>query len=225
MLAGVEVNGGDAAIRRLDQRQPSRAEDVLVVASRKRRMSLRVIYPMQLHGGDGHVRRHVEHTRARIRCASGPVGTAPLPGHHQNPLLGRRRVERAVVVAGEDLLGFLAQFGREVNQVVLANALALKRRRFGRKGLGRRGLLARHLRLGHRPFDNRPDRLAAFAVKHKAEGLFGQHGKRSGAGDRPLPHPATPEGLVDRSPTGRDGLADSARPARRSRHSGRQSTR
>ena len=176
MLAGVEVNGGDATIRRLDQRQPSRAEDVLVVASRKRRMSLWVIYPMQLHGGDGHVRRHVEHTRAWIRSATGPVGTTPLPRHHQNPLFGRRRIERTVVVAGENLLGFLAQCGREVNQIVFADTLAFKWRRFGWKRLRRRGLLARHLRLGYRPFDNRPDRLAAFAVKHKAEGLLGQHG-------------------------------------------------
>ena len=125
MLTAVEVNRRDAAVRGLDQRQTSRADDVHVVVSRKLRVRLRVIYPMQLHSGDGHVRRHIQHARARIRRTPRPVSSAPLAWNRQDALLRRRRVQRAVVVLGENGLGFFAQLRRKVNQVVLADTLAL----------------------------------------------------------------------------------------------------
>ena len=71
----------------------------------------------------------------------------------------RRREERAVLVLVENLQRPLLQFRREVDQVVLSDALHLVGGRPGRMRLRRRVVLARHVSAPGRALLDRPDRL------------------------------------------------------------------
>ena len=100
-----------------------------------------------------------------------------------------------------DLACSRLDFGRPVDQHILAHALAAIGGRGGRHGLGGRIPFAGHVALGHLHFGYRPHRLAVGAVQHIEKALLGGLGDRlhnlsivrdvandAGGGDVAVPH-------------------------------------
>ena len=116
----------------------------------------------------------IEHAGFGIDRRAGPVGAA---GDRRAP--GSCRAATAACTAGRDRMcrndvdRLLADLRREVDQVLLAHALDVERRRLGRKRLGLRRALAGHAGGRHRPLLDRPHRFAGDAVEHVDEGLLG----------------------------------------------------
>ncbi len=153
MVAGVEVDGGDAAVGRLGDGQATRAGTGLAVEPLPRlrvgEASRSLHQRAEPREGDG---RHVEHAALGIDGRSAPVGTAhPARQVHGALLLTRRgafergrREHRADRPLLDDGARFLFQLGREVDEVVIGEPLAVERRRLRGKRLRGRGPLAGH---------------------------------------------------------------------------------
>ena len=130
------------------------------------------------------VRVDIQAVCLRIERAAGPVRAAgvrwELERRDRTIRIAEHgwRIQRADVVALDELERFGAQRRREVDQVVNPDSLPVERNRLGGEGLGRAGLLARHGRLRHGPFFNRPDRCAGFAIQDEEERLLGWLGQR-----------------------------------------------
>jgi hypothetical protein len=78
-----------------------------------------------------------------------------------------------MVVFGDDIARLLMNLRRGVVQIVVSHALNVERRRFGGKWLRPGGAFAGDARGRHRPFLDRPHRLAGDAVENIDEGLLG----------------------------------------------------
>ena len=78
-----------------------------------------------------------------------------------------------MIVFGHDVHRLFPDLRREIDQVFLAHALNVDRRRFGRKRLCLRQALAGHGRCGDLPLLDRPHGLAGDAVEHVDKGLLG----------------------------------------------------
>src|SRR5262249_14592051 len=86
-------------------------------------------------------RRNIEDARFRIECSAPPVCSASPSRQIDGVLLARRSEDRAVVELIQQLDGFLAKLGSEVNQVVIRRSLELVRRGLCWKRLCRRRTL------------------------------------------------------------------------------------
>ena len=181
VLAGVEVNGRDPAVGRLEQGQAARpvGTEFYPAGIAERGVGVGVFGQGQ-HGRE-RIGRNVDHAFVRIDGSTSPARAADNAGNEDRPLLihalhGLRYVERAVAIVVGDGLGHLVQSWRKVDQIVLSQALALKGGRFAGNGLGGRGLFAGDVGLRDGFFLDGPDWLARLAVEDEAEALFGDLG-------------------------------------------------
>ena len=175
-VAAVQVDAGDAAVRRLQERQAAwpggrdAVQDVRPEAARLVRLD-------QGHPrGPGH-RLHEEHPGLGIGRGPRVVRAAARAGDRQDRLLAAgAALDQGHEHRPEDeFLRDLERFGpelrREVDQVVLGHPLAVEGRRPGGERLRLRQLLARH---GGAPFDraflDRPHLFAGGAVEDVGEG-------------------------------------------------------
>ena len=176
LLAGVEVDGRDALVGRLHQRQAPRpghrrGPGIGEVADGGRRRVLD-----QLDRPQPRLRRDEEPPRLRIDGRAGPVDAAAGSGRLDDRLAlaadRGRREDRTELGPGGDADRLLPELRREVHQVVDRDSLQVEGRRPGREGLRRRVPLPRHAAGGHGPLLDRPDRFARHAVEDVGEGLL-----------------------------------------------------
>ena len=114
--------------------------------------------------------------RLRVERSARPVGAAARCTERQRrertlePAHDGRGEHRPDPVLGDDLFGFRPELRRELDEIVLDEALAVVRERVAppveRNGLCRRVPFARHVALRDGALLDRPDRLAAHAVEH-----------------------------------------------------------
>src|SRR5882724_4058811 len=113
VLAGVHVDGNDAAERRLEQRQPARSRQIAEFTDE----IVRGLADQRLMNGDDE--RHavgpdIEHAGLRIDRSASPVAAAADTGYLNRATLRRRREQRAMIVFGDDIDRFLAKLWREI---------------------------------------------------------------------------------------------------------------
>ena len=183
VLAGVHVDPGQASVRRLEERQPLRSahrlvlELVEVLRGARFRLALRDVVGRADHrdaGGAGE-RVHVQNAGVRVHRRAGETGPATGARDDECPELAvlafddERLEDRTELQRGRDLQRLLAQFRREVDEVVLRRALAVEGGRLGRERLGRRQHLAGHGALRHRAVLDGPDGLAGDTVEDVGE--------------------------------------------------------
>ncbi len=117
--------------------------------------------------------RDIDDVRVRVVGAARPVAAAHDHERADRPVRvvrHGRRVDRADPMLGDDALGFGAQLGREVDEVVDRDALMAVTRSSDR--LRRRVPLAGHGALRHGRLLDRPDRLAGLAIQHEQQALL-----------------------------------------------------
>ena len=173
VLAGVQVDRGHPPPGRLDQGQPLRTAgrgeegaDVVQVGTRRIGFAQRM-------DADRRRRRHVEDTGFGIDRGARPVRAAASARQHQRAGANtRRREQRPHPEARSDLLRLGQKLRREVDQVVLADALAIERRRLRRKRLGRRRPFAGHVRFRHRALLDRPHFFPGHPIEDVGERLL-----------------------------------------------------
>ena len=147
-------------------------------STREAHIRLRIV----CDGNDARTRlgRNIKVIVLRIEAAALPKrtpGTAGIvPGALSAVFLDlRRRLEKrtkSVLLGDSDRLG--AEFGREVDEVILDIALVFVRRRLGRMRLCRPRTLAGHVACGHPTLFDRPDGLAGHAVEYICVALLGK---------------------------------------------------
>ena len=180
-LAGIQVDRGDPAPWRLEEREalgPTPAAQPKTAA------------PDVVHVGDlGFVderddarrggRLHVQVPGLGVHRATRPVGASQRPGHHERALgaslhgHGRGRVQGAVVQLCKDLLGLGPQLGGEIDEVVGIHALTVVGGRPGGEGLGGGGAFAGNICLLHGSLLDGPHGLPRPPVQDEGEGLLG----------------------------------------------------
>src|SRR5262249_18270960 len=123
VIAARQVDRDEAAPRRLEQWKIPRPEqrlgrsDVAIVAEGGRGLE---------RGDVGRAARvDVERRGPGTPRGARPRSAAADTGHEDRAAFARRRVERAVIVASDDVAGLRAQFRCQVVQILLANALDL----------------------------------------------------------------------------------------------------
>src|SRR6267378_340245 len=164
VVAGVHVDGNDAAERRLEQRQPARPRQIAEFTDEIVR---RLAGPGLAKSDD---ERHpvgpdIEHAGLRIDRSTSPIAAAADTGYLNRATLRRRREQRAMIVFGDDIDRFLAKLRREIDQILIAQALNIDRRGLGGERLRLRRALARHIGGRHRLLLDRPHRLAGCRVE------------------------------------------------------------
>ena len=172
VLAGVEVNGGDAGIGRLGEGQPVWAGDPVHAVTAPVAELRPGLGGLQPHHHRARHRRHIKDVRVRVEPGAAPVGAAAPAGQLNRALERRWRVERPLVVLRRDALCLGLEFGREVDEGGVGKALLVERRRLGGEGLRGRCAFARHGAWRHGPLDDRPHRLAGVAVEDIHEALL-----------------------------------------------------
>ena len=141
-VALVQIDRDEAPVRRLERigqpLRPGRAAASVCFTKRQRR--LRMLRLAQRDDRGQVRRRHVEDAGLLIERGAAPVGAAVGARHQDRALRSfraaeqhRRRVERAVLVLADDLQRFGLQLRREVDQIVVGDALLIERRRLGRE--------------------------------------------------------------------------------------------
>ena len=190
VVARVEVDRGDRAVGGLGDGQASRAAD----AARAHADPLDVGVGVDIDAGDqpGRAaaagRRDVEDTRRRVdrraaRNVGSAVGARAVDRGAAGTVLTRGRVEeRTHAEVADDLERLGAEFGGEIDQVFLADALHLVGRGAGDVGLRGRQLLAGHVGLRHGALLDRPHGLPGLAVQDVRPALLGGlHDRLDGA--------------------------------------------
>src|SRR5690606_21279608 len=186
VLSGVQIDGGDVAVRRLEHRY---ALDLTEAAATTRDeidhgLAARLLGRAVVALGPGReCRSTARGDRSDVHDARFGVGDRPA----RNVEAARearadrggaitvgvgddRRVEEgAGLQTGRRLDRPLPQLRSPVDQVVFREPLDPVRGWPGREGLCRRGLLSRYRGLRDRSFLDRPDRLARFPVEYKGE--------------------------------------------------------
>ena len=181
VFAGVQVDGRDPLVRRLEERQPLGTADTAAAADPPPLAALRV-RRRDCHQGRLRPRLDVEDPGHRIERGAGMIRATRHPRHRERRLLASlapddgRREHRSQHVLSGDLDRLLSQLRREVDQVVDRHALEIEGRRPGGEGLGRRRPLAGHRRLRHGTLLDRPDGLARDPVEDVGEGRLGHLG-------------------------------------------------
>ena len=176
----MEVDRHEAAVGRLQQRQPLRALGDVERLHHEIDVRPWMFRSRQPHHGRGPDRRHVERAALGVDGRPAPGGAPDQAWHlHRaacttGPLIdeGRRREEWPRDIPGQDRFGFPAQLGGEINQIADGDPLLRERRRLGGKRLGGRVPLSGHITRCHRTLLDRPDRLAGHAVEHVGEALL-----------------------------------------------------
>ena len=190
----VEIDGGDAAPWRFDERQPldrDRARHQIAAGAPPPPTPVSPPPPVLMKsmsdrfGSFARMSRRVsvfEYTyRIPVSGSYEPPGQfAPfamyaVPILPPSPRAIGRREERTQLDVRRDLLRLSKQLGREVDQVFFLNALKLERRRLGRKRLRRRIPFARHGALFDGLLDNRPHGLSGLAIEDVEEALLARH--------------------------------------------------
>src|SRR5713101_8846063 len=149
VVAGVHVDGNDAAERRLEQRQPARPRQIAEFTDE----IVRGLAGPGLAKSDDE--RHpvgpdIEHAGLRIDRGTSPVAAATDTGYLNRATLRRRREQRATIVFGDDIDRFLAKLRREIDQILIAQALNIDRRGLAGERLRFRRAFARHIGGRHR---------------------------------------------------------------------------
>ena len=106
------------------------------------------------------------HPRPTLAAGSCPGAARAFASH------GGRREERTDSVVLQELHRFSAQLGREIDEIVDRDALAIERRRLGWKRLRARGALPRHVGRGNGPLFDRPYGPSGRAVEDERERLL-----------------------------------------------------
>ena len=112
MLAGVEVNGGDPAVRRLEQGQAARPVGTEFYPAGIAEGGVGVGGFGQSQHGRKRIGRNVDYAFVGIDGSTGPARSADNAGNEDRPFLihalhGLRYVERAVAIVVGDGLGHL----------------------------------------------------------------------------------------------------------------------
>ena len=183
VVAGVQIDGGDGAVRRLEDGQTARAADAAGADAHPVHVGVRVdIDPRdQARCAAAPRRRDVEDAGLGVHGrAAGDVGSAVGAGAVDGGLgtVGRALdgggiEERAQAEVLHDVERHRAQFGGEVDQVVLGDPLHLVGGGAGDVGLGRRQLLAGHVGLRDGALLDRPHGFAGLAVQDVGPALLG----------------------------------------------------
>ena len=183
MLAAIEIDRDDAAVRWLDQRQASRMWRVAIRAPVAHRFRIARRSPWRSGTTTGNLMGE-----SVVACRSPgskprrvPVAAPHASRHHASSPACRPDPSLTsdggvnigpITNCFAELARLRPQRRREVDQIVLGQPLAIERRRLGRERLRRRGLFARHRRLRHRPFLDRPHRLAGHAIEDVQEAVL-----------------------------------------------------
>ena len=179
--AAVQIHRHQMAVRRLEQRQPIHelrvgVADARVVGVHFRGARVRARAVGLPDSRDVRLVRRLEEQDAgsRVERAAAPIGAADQPG----PLHGAAKLggvnSGPIRYFCSSFLRRRLQLGREIERVVERHALLRERGRPGRHRLRRPGLLALDVARRHRPFLDRPHRLAGDAIEHEREPLLGQ---------------------------------------------------
>ena len=197
-LALVEVDGGDAPIRRLEDGEPLHGEAPAAAApatgggwgalrrGRRRhapdmgQAGLGEIAGQEPPHRIGVVGKDVHHVGFGIERAARPL-RRPIGGGNLDraqpvgPLADDGRGEEmAPIVVLQQAQRFGPQRRGEVDDLRDGQPLHVEGRRLCRHRLGGGIPFAGHVALGHRRFGDRPDRLAVGAVEHEGKGVLGR---------------------------------------------------
>ena len=176
-VAAAHVVGGHARPGRLRDRQIEGAVKRRHPGHEVERGAVRV-GPSQRDQDRRREGGHVEPAGVRIEGAAGPARAALEARHGDRAALAGRRVDRPVLVRGQDAFRLGANLGREVDHVGNLHALAVERRRPGGEGLGGRGLLAGDAGLGDLELLDRPHGFSRLAVEDVEERLLARQHRR-----------------------------------------------
>ena len=179
--AGVEVDGGHGAVRRLDQRQLLRrrvirragiriggdanaaVHEVGGVVEADRIVGHALLYP--IHGRTVGA-LHEQRVRVRIVRRAAPPCSTDGSRHDDGALHRWRREDRAAAVLVEDRHGAAFQLRRKIEQVAEGHLLPRERPRECGHRLRRRRALAGHVALRHGALHDGPDGRARDAVEY-----------------------------------------------------------
>ena len=176
MFSGVQVDGGDPLVRRLDQRESPGAwhrdrPRIAKVAHRSGRWVFN-----EINCSESGLRRDKEPPCLWIDCRPWPVHAATRSRHLDEWFVlssdSRGSEERGESSPFSDLQCFSPQLWGEVDQVVLRDSLQIKGRWLCGERLRGRIPLARYVTYRHGSLLDRPDRLAGDTVEHVSKSLL-----------------------------------------------------